>query len=222
MKRYPVRKWCLTAVLLLILAGMAFYSYWKGSLRSKLVYPESLDLVAATVNGNELTLRDVAFYVAYEEDEVEQQAYVYNPDDTNIYWNMHANYTYIRKAARNAAIQMAIHDELFYRMALDEGITLNDEEESILAEKSEETWTDLVDYGKDVRLGVTREDMEQTLRKIAYADKMQYIYANMQGLDEEDYDFTSDSYLDFLGKQDYKISEDVWGRVDFGNVTLTH
>jgi hypothetical protein len=222
MKRYPVRKWCLTAVLLLILAGMAFYSYWKGSMRSKLVYPESLELVAATVNGNELTLRDVAFYVAYEEDEVEQQAYVYNPDDTNIYWNMHANYTYIRKAARNAAIQMAIHDELFYRMALDEGITLNDEEESILAEKSEETWTDLVDYGKDVRLGVTREDMEETLRKIAYADKMQYIYANMQGLDEEDYDFTSGSYLDFLGKQDYKISEDVWGRVDFGNVTLTH
>jgi hypothetical protein len=222
MKRYPVRKWCLTAVLLLILAGMAFYSYWKGSLRSKLVYPESLDLVAATVNGNELTLRDVAFYVAYEEDEVEQQAYVYNPDDTNIYWNMHANYTYIRKAARNAAIQMAIHDELFYRMALDEGITLSDEEETILAETSEETWTDLVDYGKDVRLGVTREEMEETLRKIAYADKMQYIYANMQGLDEEDYDFTSDSYLDFLGKQDYKISEDVWGRVDFGNVTLTH
>jgi hypothetical protein len=222
MKRYPVRKWCLTAVLLLILAGMAFYSYWKGSLRSKLVYPESLELVAATVNGNELTLRDVAFYVAYEEDEVEQQAYVYNPDDTNIYWNMHANYTYIRKAARNAAIQMAIHDELFYRMALAEEIELSDEDESILAEKSEETWTDLVDYGKDVRLGVTREDIEETLRKIAYADKMQYIYANMQGLDEEDYDFTSDSYLDFLGKQDYKISEDVWGRVDFGNVTLTH
>jgi hypothetical protein len=222
MKRYPVKKWCLTAALLLLLAGMVFYSFWKRSLRSKLVYPESLELVAATVNGNELTLRDVAFYVAYEEDEVEQQAYVYNPDDTNIYWNMHANYTYIRKAARNAAIQMAIHDELFYRMALDEGITLNDEEESILAEKSEETWTDLVDYGKDVRLGVTREDIEQTLRKIAYAQKMQYIYANMQGLEEEDYDFTSDSYLDFLGKQDYKISEDVWGRVDFGNVTLTH
>jgi hypothetical protein len=222
MKRYPVRKWFLTAVLLLILAGMGFYSYWKGSLRSKLVYPDSLDFVAARVNGNELTLRDVAFYVAYEEDEVEQQAYVYNPDDTNIYWNMHANYTYIRKAARNAAIQMAIHDELFYRMALDEEIELSDEDESLLAEKSEETWTDLVDYGKDVRLGVTQEDIEQTLRKIAYAQKMQYIYANMQGLEEEDYDFTSDSYLDFLGKQDYKISEDVWGRVDFGNVTLTH
>jgi hypothetical protein len=135
---------------------------------------------------------------------------------------MHANYTYIRKAARNAAIQMAIHDELFYRMALDEGIELSDEEESLLAEKSKETWTDLVDYGKDIRLGVTQEDIDQTLRKIAYAQKMQYIYANMQGLEEEDYDFSSDSYLDFLGKQDYKISEDVWGRVDFGNVTLTH
>jgi hypothetical protein len=51
---------------------------------------------------------------------------------------------------------------------------------------------------------------------------MQYIYANLQGLDEEDFYFYSDSYLAFLDEQDYKIAEDVWGRVDFGNVTLTH
>jgi hypothetical protein len=222
MKRYPVKKWCVTAFLLLVLAAMGAYSYWKGNLRSKLVYPESLDMVTATVNGEDLTLREVAFYVAYEEEEVERQAYVYDPDDTNVYWNLHANNTYIRNAARNAAIQMAIHDELFYQMALSEELTLSEEEEALLEEQVEETWEDLTDYGKDVRLGVVREDIAQTLEKIAYAEKMQYIYANVQGLDEEDFYFYSDSYLDFLDKQDYKIAEDVWGRVDFGNVTLTH
>jgi hypothetical protein len=222
MNRYPVKKWCLTAFLLLVLAVMGGYSYWKGSLRSKLVYADSLDLVAATVNGNELTLRSVAFYVAYEEEEVERQAYVYNPEDTNIYWNLHANNTYIRSAARNAAIQMAIHDELFYQMAMEEGISLNEEEEALLAEQEEDTWNDLADYGKDVRLGVDREDIDQTLRRIAYAQKMQYIYANVQGMEEEDYEFYADSYLDFLSEQEYKISEDVWGRVDIGNVTLEH
>jgi hypothetical protein len=222
MKKYPARKWCLTATLVLILIGMGGYSYWKGSLRSSLVYPESLDCVAATVNGNALTLRDLAYYVAYEETEVERQAYVYNPDDTNQYWNLHANNTYIRSAARNAAIQMAIHDELFYRMALEEEITLSDEEEELLAESIREAWDDLADYGKDTRLGVSRDDIAQTLTHIAYAEKMQYIYANIKGLEEEDFYFYSDSYLAFLEEQDYKISEDVWGRVDFGNVTLTH
>lgn len=221
-RRYPVKKWCITLILLLILAGMAVYSYSKGQTREKLVYAEELARVAATVNGSNLTLRDLAFYVAYEEAEVERQAYIYNPKNTNIYWNLHANNTYIRKAARNAAIQMALHDELFYQMAQAEELELSEEEEASLAEKTEEFWTELIDYGKDERLGIERADIELTMRKMAYAQKMQYIYANVQGMDEEDFDFTSDAYLAFLEEQDYTISEEVWGRVDFGNVTLTH
>lgn len=222
MSKYPVKKWCLTAILLFIVIVMGKYSFSKGSTKDKVEYPKELELVAATVNGHELTLRNLAFYVAYEEAEVERQAYIYNPDNTNIYWNLHANNTYIRKAARNAAIQMALHDELFYQLALEEGLVLNEEEEAILQETIDEYWTELVDYGKDEMLGVIREDISHTLEKIAYAQKMQYIYANINGMDEQDYDFTSDSYLDYLEMQNYKIYEDVWGRVDFGNVTLTH
>ena len=221
-ERYPVKKWCITAILLLILAGMAGYSYSKGQTKEKLVYAEELGRVAATVNGKTLTLRDLALYVAFEEAEVERQAYIYNPKDTNIYWNLHANNTYIRKAARNAAIQMAIHDELFFQMSQEEELSLSEEEEVALAEKTEEFWTELTDYGKDERLGINRGNIEFTMRKMAYAQKMQYIYANVQGMDEEDFEFSSDAYLAFLEEQDYSISEEVWGRVDFGNVTLTH
>lgn len=219
---FPVKKWCVTAVLLVILAVMAVRSYQRGQGRTMLVYKDSLELVAAKVNESPLTLRQLAFYVAYEEDEVERQAYIYNPKDTNIYWNLHANNTYIRTAARNAAIQMALHDEIFYQMAVAEEISLSREEEDTLAEKTKEYWTELDDYGKAERLGISQEDIGQTMRRMAYAQKMQYIYANTQGMDEADFDFTADAYQQFLKTQDYTIEEDVWGRVDFGNVTLTH
>lgn len=221
-QKLPVKKWCITAVLLVALAVMGIRSYQKGQGKTMLVYADSLEQVAAEVNGSTLTLRQLAFYVAYEEDEVERQAYIYNPKDTNIYWNLHANNTYIRTAARNAAIQMALHDELFYQMAVEEGVNLSREEEDTLSEKIREYWTELVDYGKAERLGVDRDDVAQTMRKMAYAQKMQYIYAITQGMDEEDFGFTADAYQQFLKEQDYTIEEDVWGRVDFGNVTLTH
>ncbi len=221
-QKLPVKKWCITAVLLVALAVMGIRSYQKGQGKTMLVYADSLEQVAAEVNGSTLILRQLAFYVAYEEDEVERQAYIYNPKDTNIYWNLHANNTYIRTAARNAAIQMALHDELFYQMAVEEGVNLSREEEDTLSEKIREYWTELVDYGKAERLGVDRDDVAQTMRKMAYAQKMQYIYAITQGMDEEDFGFTADAYQQFLKEQDYTIEEDVWGRVDFGNVTLTH
>ncbi|MCI5856726.1 MAG: hypothetical protein MR016_05090 [Agathobacter sp.] len=221
-QKLPVKKWCITAVLLVALAVMGIRSYQKGQGKTMLVYADSLEQVAAEVNGSTLTLRQLAFYVAYEEDEVERQAYIYNPKDTNIYWNLHANNTYIRTAARNAAIQMALHDELFYQLAVEEGVNLSRKEEDTLSEKIREYWTELVDYGKAERLGVDRDDVAQTMRKIAYAQKMQYIYAITQGMDEEDFGFTADAYQQFLKKQDYTIEEDVWGRVDFGNVTLIH
>ena len=92
-------------------------------------YPQSLDRVAAVINGDKLTLRDLAFYVAYEENQVEQQALAYDAGDTSKYWNLHTNGTYVRVAARNATIQMLVHDEIFYQMAVSEGIELNEEEE---------------------------------------------------------------------------------------------
>lgn len=221
-EQLPIRKWVITLILLLVLLGMGGYSYWKGNLQTNLIYADSLDQVAVTVNGNDLTLRQLAFYVAYEETEVERQAYIYNPKDTNIYWNLHANNTYIRKAARNAAIQMAIHDELFYQMAVHEEIELSEEEIESLSERVEEFWSELSDYGKDVRMGIDREDIAHTMEKMAYAQKMQYIYENLQGVDEEDFAFYTDTYLAFYNKQSIKIEENVWGRVNFGNVTLTH
>lgn len=216
------KKYLITIVLLLCLVALGIYSFWSGRLRQDLIYADSLDKVAAKVNGTTLTLKDLAFYVAYEEAEVDAQARVYNPSSPKEYWFERIDGTFVATSARNAAIQMAIHDEIFYQMALDEEVTLTEEEEQKLKNQINDFWSDLTDDGKEKKLGVTREDIESTMRKMAYAQKYQTIYANLQNQNYEDYTFSAEAYKELLEEQNYKIYKNVWRRVDFGCVTLTY
>ena len=100
-----------------------------------LVYRESLDEVAAQINGEKLTLRDMAFYVGYEEYQIQQEALVYDPDDPNRYWSMRVEGGFMNAVARKNAMQMALHDELFYQMAMEEGITLDDNDQKHMDNK---------------------------------------------------------------------------------------
>ncbi len=133
-------------------AGCCFglFHRWKNRQLDPIDYKASLEKTAVEVNGTFLTLRDMAFYVTYEEAEVAKQAIEYDEDDPKHYWNTRLNGTYVRVAARNAAIQMAIHDELFYQMAMKEGIELTDEEEKSYRMTEQDFWGDMVDAEKDV------------------------------------------------------------------------
>lgn len=220
--RHSPKRFIITLVLAVLVIILGLYSYSVGGTRQKLKYNESLDSVAVVVDGEQLTLTDTAFYVAYEEQQVEQQALVYNPEKTNKYWNLHIDGEFVKIAARNAAIQMAIHDEIFYRMALDEGIELTDEEIQYARNSLEDFLYDMEDLNQQDKINVDRDVYEATIMKVALAVKEQEIYAASKGEKTEHYDFSEDAYRELLKKHDYEINKGVWNRVDFGNVTLDH
>ena len=111
------KKYILTIILGILVIITGYMSVQKGRKSQPLDYASSLDELAVTVDGESLTLRDMAFYVAYEEMEVEKQAVTYNPEDTNKYWNLHVDGEFIKLASKKYAIQMAVHDQIFYDMA---------------------------------------------------------------------------------------------------------
>ena len=113
-------------------------------------------------------------------------------------------------------------DELFYQMAMKEGIELTDEEEKSYRMTEQDFWGDMVDAEKDVRLGVTEKDIAETMHKIALAQKYQEIYAALQNGEKDDYNFSENAYKQLLEKQKYKINEKVWKRVSFGTITLDY
>ncbi len=212
----------LTFLLLLFFVVTFFYSREQSSARDALVYSESLDLVAAEINGIKLSLKDLAFYVAYEEAQVEELALVYEPNDPLRYWNLRSKDGFTSTNARKAAMQMALHDELFYQMAEEDGISLTREEEKYLGMSMEDFWEDLAETDGDKKLGVTREELAETMRKLTIAQKYQEIYAAMQNKDIKDFDIDGNAFKRLLDKQEYTVYEKVWKRVSFGNVTLEH
>ena len=190
-----IKRYKITIVLLVLTIVMGVVAYNTRIGREDIVYKESLDMVVATVEGTEITLRDFAVYVAHQEAQVQEQAIIYDPEDTRKYWNVHTDGTYISHAARNEAMSMAIHDALFYQLSLNFDITFTDEEMQILENDVDDFWNDLVDEEKEKRLGITREDVYNTMYKIACAQKCQMIYAKMHSVSYEDMDFYEEVFL---------------------------
>ena len=60
-----------TAVLVVLLIILGTASYREQGKRQKLSFPESLDLVVVAVDGEQVTLREMTFYIAYEEGSME-------------------------------------------------------------------------------------------------------------------------------------------------------
>ena len=217
MKKYRVL-WGFTLIMLL----MAIYTLIQGDQRSMLVYNQNLDEVVATVQGEEITLRDFAVYVAYQEMEIDRQAKVYNPDNPKEYWGLHTNGQFIKVAARQGAVNMAIHDILFYQLGQELKLVLTEEEQTILDNDVADFWSDLTDDDKEQRLGITKDELYDAMHKIALAEKAQYIYARMNGYAYEDYVFSAEEYQEFLQGYEYTIDEKVLNRIDFGDVTLNY
>lgn len=215
-----IRKYLVTIILAVVVIVLGFSALEARKRFDKMIYSESTDKVAVVVNGNELTLLDMAYYVAEEEKITNEQAVLYNSEDPHKYWRTKVNGEFIIHEVRESAMSKAIHDEIFYQMALEAGVSLGDEELEYVNNSQEDFWSDLTDNDAQDKLGITREQMDWEIEKAALAYKYQIIYAEIQGEAVENYDISGASYQDLLNDNKYEVRKSVWKSVDFGNVTL--
>ncbi|MCF2643001.1 MAG: SurA N-terminal domain-containing protein [Lachnospiraceae bacterium] len=211
-------------VLVVSIIAAVFIVIWVMSYDSKkmLVFRDSLDKVVVTVDGKDLTIKEIAFYVAYEETTIEEQAYVYDPEDTGAYWKLHIDGQFIRVAGKQAALDMAIHDEIFYELAQKEGLTLSEEEQVALNNKESDFWSDLTDEQKE-KLGVTEDQIKETITHLALAEKYQNFLAEQSVDDSYDsYSISGENYQKILDEHSVKVRDKVWDKIDFGSVVVNH
>lgn len=203
----------------LLLLGLCSLIHYEHS--RPLEYAGHLEDTLLTVDGQELTFADCAFYVAQEELTVEEQAAVYNYNDPQSYWNLHMNGEFVKVAAKRAALELAVHDAIFYRQAVEEGLTLTRQEEEALAARQEDFWMDLTEEQRD-RLGVSREQLDESLRRAALAEKYQNRIAAENNSDYEGYSVGALPYETLLAEHEYEVNDRLWDKVPFGEVILEH
>jgi len=217
-----MKKFRVLWILVLAFVAMLYIANESRISRAEIIYPQSLDMIVASVEGVDITLRDFAVYVAHQERAVQDQALAYDEDDTRKYWNVRTDMGFVNQVARNEAMSMAIHDTLFYHLYQDLNIELSEEELDYLQNDVEDFWTDLVDEEKDIKLGISKEDVYNTMYRIACSQKAQFVYAGINGVAYEDFNYAEEDFLDFLEDYEYDVKDDVLNRLDFGDITLEH
>lgn len=209
-------------VLVVCVAVLAYALLNVNGRRELIVYSEHLDDTAVTVDGQKVTFQDLAFYILFEERKVEEQARIYNPESTKDYWNMHTNDTFIQEEAKDVVMGMAIHDHLFYQIAVAEGMdTLTDEEEQDLQFAITDFWEDLLDQQWE-KLPCDEDTINEQIRIAAVAEKYQRYLAEKDGPSEAAYKYDGYYYEQIKKNHKVKINKNLWNRFVLGDVTLTH
>lgn len=206
-----------TAVLLILLGAVFIAVSYRIKSLERISFAEHLDDTAVTVDGTEYKFRDLAVYLASKEQEVQEQAKAYDLKQTSKYWNAHTNGSFIRIEAKDTAMETVVHDVIFYRMAEEQSIRLTQEEAVFVENQKIDFWNDLEEEGQE-RLGVSYEEIEETFRRMALAQKAQQRLADQEGVDCSEYYFNGESYQKLLGGHEYKINTKLWKRLNFGNI----
>ena len=217
-KSQKKRIWFITILILLVLLLISLFASER---RGKIVYREYLSEDILTVDGEKLQLGDLAMYIAYEELKVEDEAAAYDYYATNKYWNLHTSGRFVKEVAKTHVIEMAVHDEIFYRQAMAEKLTLVEKEEELLRSRQEDFWTDMTEEQQE-RLGVDKAEIDRQLEKAALAQKYQNQIAAENNSDFDGYSAGAEPYEQILKEHKYKLNEKLWDRVDFGNIILNH
>ncbi len=216
-----VRSILLRAVLIIGVAAILAYGVYSSNTRVRMDYNDHLDDVAVTVDGEDLTLRDLYFYVMYEEKTVEDAARIYDEERSKDFWNTHVNGIFIQANAKKSVLGMAVHDRIFYNAAREEGLVLSSDEKEALEAARSDFWSDLYDEQTE-KMAVDYDTVNQAISRIALAEKYQRLYAIENNMTLASLAWDGYDYEVLLNEHKVKINKSVWNRVVIGDVTLDH
>ena len=209
-------------VLILCVAVVVYALVSMEGGRGPISYNEHLEDTVVTIDGDAVTFEDLAFYILYEERKVEEQARIYNPDYTKDYWNIHTNDTFIQSEAKTVVINMAIHDHLLYKLAVEEGMdTLTEAQEEELEFAETDFWEDLLDIQWE-KLPCSEEVINEQIRIAAIAENYQNWLAQENGPSQAAYKYDGYYYALIRDQHEIKINDKLWNRFVMGDVTLEH
>lgn len=213
------RFWLIVVAILIATGALSFYAYAESMPK---VYAEQVNQAVLTVDERTLTVGDLAYYIVAEEQHIEQQARIYDMDDTNRYWSIRLRgMSFLKSEARKLVIKNAVHDEIFYQMAKAAGVILDEEEQRLLESRQYDVWSDLTEEQQEA-LGVTKQELWKRMGEIALAQKYQIEYGMEHSVIAEDYEVDGEGYAQLLKEHSYHVNQTLWQKIPFGNILYDH
>ncbi|MGN0240698.1 MAG: hypothetical protein ACI4CS_03335 [Candidatus Weimeria sp.] len=211
--------WFIAACVFLVIIWLGVKSGIERN--SDFIYKDHLSDTAVTVDGKAMTFKDLAFYVVYEEYQVQKSAYAYDYDKPQNYWNSHVNGKFISIEARNTAMDMAVHDRILLTMAQSDGVVLSTDERKELENRRTDFYEDLYDDQTE-RLPVSYSTLNSAMEDIAVVEKYQTQLAKEQNDTYASFGYEGKNYRAILKKHSVEVNKKLWSKVPMGRVTLNN
>lgn len=190
------------------------------SCKKTFLYREHLDDTLLTIEDRaNYTLRDVAFYIWYEESLGDTYAKIYNKENPRSYWNAHTNGEFMSVLIKDSTLNLIIHDALLYQKAQAEGVSLTEDEMQEAQKNAQDSYKDLNTEQLEA-LGISLEDFQNTLEKIATARKYMLFRCETDKREITDWETNGIAYQALLSESSYKVNTMLWEQIDIGKITL--
>ena len=219
-----------TVIVIFIVVGiLALAAVCKKTLNS-FDYKDHLDEAVINVDDVSITLREFGYYIYDVEAFVQKQALIYDPQNPKHWWNTHfsagVDSQFVCDYAKNVAVNTCILDEIYYKNAVGQGITVSSLEE----EQALDDAKDMYDSMNPKQLEATGLDMEIIVRmkkKHLLASKYaQYVIENenMSGYADEPeklVNWDGEYYLnEILPKHAIQTNDKVMEKITLGKITV--
>ena len=210
-------------VIIIVLSLCAILCIYYSRKKDEFIFNEHLDENVLTVSDDEyteeITLRELGYYIINVEGDIDDMAHQFNSDNLNAYWNVKLDkglYT-TRKYAKDLVIDKCVMDNIYYIEAIKNNVTLTEKEEELASEDARLIFKNLTSRQMDA-LDYSYEDLYNIMIKLYITSK----YVN--GLVEDGYTMEEielkGSYYEELKKAySYKV-DDMWENVKLGNLTV--
>ena len=108
-------------------------------------YADSLNDTVLTVEKENISLKEISYYILVAETNYNEAANIYNEDNPHAFWNIALNMKYFRNRIKQSVIDACTRDNVYYQQALKEGYTLKEEELQEIRDKALEEISKMTD-----------------------------------------------------------------------------
>lgn len=177
---------------------------------------EAIDGKVESVNVN---LQEMAYYIINVEGDINDMAYQYDSEHPNRYWLLRIEATYdMKDYAKDLAFDTCVRNYIYYMEALKAGMELTDEELKLASNDTKIIMKNL--SGKQMDMSNYSEESLYNLEKKLYLATKYVNTLTQQGYSVEELELNGSYYKNILDKYTIKTNDDIWDKVELGNLSI--
>lgn len=194
----------------------------QNKVKNSFIFNEHLNDTFITMDNEDtsysISLKELSYYVLVMEAFVNNTASLYDPSNTNKFWNLYLENTFVSTIAKDTSIDMCIRDNIYYNEAIASDFDLDETELLQVSDEASNIYYNLT--GKQVdATELTLNDIYNIRYKIILATKyITYLMKNNEFTEKELN--INGSYYESLYKKYNVDIDDNWDEISLGNITV--